>query len=98
MRSWIRYKVGESLRINYFPKTESSFNPSFLQGEETDHYIHIEDLMNRHLNEEEQIVTELKIYNEMTFREIGVMRGYSKNTAQRTYCRALEKLTPNIEL
>lgn len=94
MRNWIRQKVSTSLKSTYSPKVDEKLDSVFLEETENDESeILVRDLLIRYLNEEEQLVFELKFFHGKGFVEIGQAIGASKDTAQRRYKRALGKLS-----
>lgn len=93
MRNWIRQKVSTALKNTYNPKDDEKLDQVFLVGDATDDTeVLVWDLIDRYLDKEEKTVFELKFFEERGFVEIGKFIGASKDTAQRRYKKALNKL------
>ncbi|WP_257064304.1 RNA polymerase sigma factor [Priestia megaterium] len=93
MRNWIRQKVSGALKSTYNPKDDERLEAIFLEETEIDDTeMLVRDLVDRYLDDEERMVFEMKFFEERGFVEIGIEIGASKDTAQRRYKRALNKL------
>jgi len=93
MRNWIRQKVSNALKNTYNPKNDEVLDQVFLEA--TDHddtEILVRDLVDRYLDGEEKTVFEMKFFEGRGYVDIGKQLGVSKDTAQRRYKSALEKL------
>lgn len=93
MRGWIRQKVSNSLKEIYHPKRDEYLETEFTEGYQfIDDKAYVFDLIDRCLNEEERLVFIKKFFDDKIFSEIGREMGVSKDTAQRRYKSALEKI------
>jgi len=93
MRNWIRQKVSNALKNTYNPKNDEILDQVFLEASDFDDTeIIVRDLVNRYLNDDERMVFELKFFQGRGYVDIGQQIGTSKDTAQRRYKSALEKL------
>ena len=78
---------------NAFSESEQSVEPYFEVDDETQQALH--DAVD-HLPHEQREVLVMKIWNELTFAEIGSVLGISQNTAASRYRYALAALKKNL--
>ena len=99
MRGWIRQNVSKSLKRNFFPKRDEYLKTSNVEEDEdcfSD--VFVEDYLDQSgLTERERKVFQLRFYDMYGYVEIGKIMGFSKDSAQRSYIKALEKIKKVID-
>lgn len=97
MRGWIRYKVSNALVKVNSKMDRDTLEHTFIEEDVNYSDFEVDELAQKVLNEEEYSVFTKRFFDYMIYKDIGRDMGYSKDSAQRTYFRALEKIKDQIE-
>lgn len=93
MRTKVRFEASSELsNMNPYSSYSSPSESNSYSDEEFIKEITFDDMIERHLNNEESKIVEMRIRHGLAFHEIGSALGYSKDTAFRRYRRAIHKL------
>lgn len=97
MRSWMRFKAGKIMLDVNKPKNDEYLQEAFLESHIPEDELIIEDLIERYLTGDERKVFELRHLEDLKYVDIGEELGFSKDTAQRKYLKALDIIKKKLE-
>lgn len=90
MRRWIKQKVGNELKDTYRPKVDNFLPQLFIEDESYDGTeTWVREVMDKILTDEDKRVFELRFFEGMGYKQIGIKMGKSKDAIQRRYEKIL---------
>lgn len=98
MRRWIRQKVGEELTKTYKPKMDNYLPQLVIEDESYDGTEGwVKEIAEKILTPEDQKVFELRFFEGLGYKDIGVKVGKSKDAIQRRYEKILKQIKGYLE-